>query len=159
MSTEASPASDESERAVAVQADLGRAIGRLGEALRFAGRTAEALECKISSLEIWRALGRSRAVNLAMIRLAIVLDESDRRAEALEILRELRGGLEDPAPADDLAVYADFIHEALALALFRQGDAAAALPELEAALKIRNDRGQAQMMERTRDLLQRIGDS
>lgn len=86
-------ASADPETIVAVQADLGRAVGRLGEALRFAGRIPEALECKVRVLGIWELLGRSRAIVLARIRLAIVLDQGARARESLEILRVLRGGL------------------------------------------------------------------
>ena len=138
-----------------VQADLGRAVSRLGEALRFAGRIREALEYKVQSLEIWEALKRSRAIYLARIRLAIVLDQADRSPEAREILRELRAGLSGEDA--DLIVYADFIHESLALVLIRAGDTAAAIPELNAALEIRRQRGHAKMIERTNDLLRRLG--
>ncbi|MEQ9365451.1 MAG: tetratricopeptide repeat protein [Leptospirales bacterium] len=140
---------------IEIQADLGRAVSRLGEALRFAGRIPEALECKLRSLEIWEKLQRSRAIYLARIRLAVVLDQAERGSEALEILRELRAEL---ALGDaDLIVYADFIHESLALVLIRAGDSAAAIPELDAALAIRRRRGHAKTIDRTLDLLRRLG--
>lgn len=152
---------------IELQADLGRAVSRLGEALRFAGRIAEALECKRRSLAIWKTLQRPRATYLARIRLAVVLDQSGEAGhaeQALDILRGLRSALQgtetdsaDSGPGDpDLAVYADFIHESLALVLIRQGDTASAVQELKAALVIREERGHKQTIERTRALLHRI---
>jgi tetratricopeptide (TPR) repeat protein len=140
-----------------LRADFGRAVSRLGEALRFAGRIDEALECKIKSLEVWETLRRPRAIHLARIRLAVVLDQTGRAEDAdraLEILTELRAALNENAHAD-LTVYADFIHESLALVRLRRGEASSAPPELEAALEIRVQRGQAKMIERTRELLRR----
>ena len=147
---------------IELQADLGRAVSRLGEALRFAARIPEALECKRRSLAIWQTLQRPRAAYLARIRLAVVLDQSGEAGgaqQALDILRELRSALAAAGPGSgdpDLAVYADFIHESLALVLIRQGDTANAVQELKAALAIREERGHQQTIERTLALLNRI---
>lgn len=154
-----------------IKADLGRAVGRLGEALRFAGRFSEALEYKQRALAIWEELDRSRAIVLARLRLAVILDQLGRGSEALAILHALRERIPNSVPNRDAAnpdnansnanpndyeVYADFIHEALALAYVRQGNFKAALPELDAALCIRLERGRENMITRSRELSRRV---
>ena len=60
------------------------------------------------------------------------------------------------ARGDDLSVYADFVHEAVAIAYLRRGQHLEANAELAAALAIRSQRGQRAMIERTRQLMDRL---
>ena len=150
-----------------LRAEYGRAVGRLGEAYRFAGRIAEAVPCKRETLSIWEELGRQRAVFLARLRLAIVLeqsDEPDSQQEGRQIFEELYTALragphggETADPGDDLAVYADFIFETAGLFRAREGRFDAARQEFERALRIRETRGRNNMIERTRVLLRQVG--
>lgn len=56
----------------------------------------------------------------------------------------------------DLSVYADFVHEALAIALLRRGEYDPAHAEFAEALAIRRERGQRAMIKRTRELIDRL---
>ncbi len=69
------------------RADLGRALQRWSEYLRFARRLDESVEAKERALAIWRELDRPKAAFLVRLQLALIARETSTVGDPFDELR------------------------------------------------------------------------
>lgn len=144
---------DDARDDTTLHADIGRALQRLSEWERLAGRYDAALEHKDEAITVWAALGREKARTLCQLQkaetqhLAGEVDAAYKRFELL-ILR-LKSN-------EELSMYLDFAYEWYARCLMRDGRIAEALDAMSECLVLREARGNPAQLARTRDLVERM---
>jgi tetratricopeptide (TPR) repeat protein len=136
---------------------LGRELSRLADHLLLAERPDEALPLKEEAVDIWRELGRDKAVFLAELDATEMVFEmasdlvSDlaRREQAVEELDRLV----EASELEALEVYRDFALEVRARCLARLGEIERARDDLDETLELRRSRGNARQIEQTERLI------
>jgi tetratricopeptide (TPR) repeat protein len=132
------------------RADLLRLHGYLGDVCRVLGRLEESLRHLEIALKLARALGDQRAEVANLIRLGETHRYREDYPAAEALLRDaLDRSRADPALAD----YQGFALQHLGKCLLEQGDVAGAIDCLERALALREDRGNPELVESTRQAL------
>jgi tetratricopeptide (TPR) repeat protein len=131
---------------------LGRELSRLADHLLLADSPDEALPLKVEAVDIWRELGRDKAVFLAELDAAEIVFELGRCDEALAELDRLV----ESSRTEALAVYRDFVLELRGRCLARAGQVGLAREDLEEAMELRCERGNARQIEETERLLELI---
>ncbi len=128
-----------------------RLLGYVGNALRMLGRHDEAVAAQARALALAEELGDARGVVVARIRLGEALRCADEleRAEA-----ELRTALAAARMQPELAL-TDFALQHLGKTLLDTGRAGEAEPLLAEALALRQEKGDAALVESTRLALDR----
>lgn len=127
---------------------LGREASRLADHLLLAEELDEALRLKEEAIGVWRKLDRPKAIYLAELDAAEIVFELGRHDEALaEIDR-----LVEMSAAESFGVYRDFALELRARCLARCERAKEACEDLDEALELRRERGNARQIEETERL-------
>lgn len=132
---------------------LGRELSRWADHLLLADRPAEALAHKEEAADIWRRLGRDKAAFLADLDTAEITFELGRPDDALAELDALVARSAD----EPYTVYRDFALELRARCLARLGRDEAAMADMQQALSLRQERGNAGQIAETERLLQLLG--
>jgi tetratricopeptide (TPR) repeat protein len=128
---------------------LGREASRLADHLLLADELDEALRLKEEAIGVWRKLDRPKARFLAELDAAEIVFELGRHDEALDELDRLVEASEDEA----FGVYRDFALELRARCLARCARVDDARADLDEALALRRERGNARQIEQTERLV------
>jgi hypothetical protein len=127
---------------------LGRELGRLGDALRVADHP-DARAVLTEVLAFWRALGKDRPAYLVELKLADVAERTGDTALAHQLLNQLVQASEH----EQFGLYRDFALHARGAFHFRSGTFDHARDDLEAALRLRRERGRGRLVQATQDIL------
>jgi tetratricopeptide (TPR) repeat protein len=136
---------------------LARILNRLADHLRLDGRFEEAVEHATQARDIWQDLDRRRAAYLAELRrvhaLGDMMDDPDAWARGCSACDTL---VHEADADDELEIYLDFALERRGIIGWRLDGPDGALDDLEAALRIRRERGIARLVDRTETIIEHV---